>query len=72
MGKMPKIKKASNFYGGRGVASHDSGLVPHEHLGMGRYYGTAHRNPMGNMRDDTLGYIPLSKKKLGSPPKNLV
>ena len=57
---------------GSKVASNDSGLVPHEHLGVGRYYGSAHKNPMGSMRSDSLGYIPVSKKKLGIPPKNLV
>lgn len=72
MAKAPKIKKANFMGAGSKVASNDSGLVPNEHLGMGNYYGRAHKNPMGAMRDDTLGYIPVSKKQLGTPPKNLV
>lgn len=66
-----KTKKVKNFIG-RGVDDGTSGLVSKEHLGMGSYYGRAHRNPMGQMRDDTLGYIPVSKKKLGSPPTSVV
>jgi hypothetical protein len=67
-----KTKKISNFLGGRGVASNDSGLVPNEHGGMGFYYGRAMRNPMGKMRSDSIGYIPISKKRLGILPKNVV
>jgi hypothetical protein len=66
-----KTKKAKNFRG-RGVASNDSGLVPNENPGMGIYYGRAMRNPMGKMRGDSIGYIPVSKKRLGTPPKSLV
>lgn len=72
MAKMPKIKKANFMGSGSKVASNDSGLVPNEHLGMGSYYGRAMRNPQGKMRDDTLGYVPVSKKKLGTRPKSLV
>lgn len=66
-----KIKRAS-FIGGRGVASNDSGLVPREHEGMGFYYGRASRNPMGKLRSDTVGYAPVSKKQLGTPPRSVV
>ena len=66
-----KTKKA-NFIGGRGVMDSNSGLTPKEHQGMGNYYGRAYRNPMGKMRSDTLGYIPISKKRLGTPPKSVV
>jgi hypothetical protein len=57
---------------GRGVDDGSSGLVTKEHTGMGDYYGRAYRNPMGYMRSDSLGYIPVSKKKLGTPPKSVV
>lgn len=70
MAKMPKTRKA-NFIGG-GVASDDSGLVPNEHKGMGVYYGRGLRNPQGKLRSDALGYIPVSKKQLGTPPKTVV
>jgi hypothetical protein len=69
-----KIKGAkANFMGsGSRVASNDSGRIPNEHLGCGDYYGTGVRNPMGRMRDDSVGYIPVSKKQLGTPPKSVV
>jgi len=67
-----KTKKVSGFIGGRGVASNDSGLVPNEHGGMGFHYGRGMRNPMGKMRSDSVGYIPVSKKRLGTPPKTVV
>jgi hypothetical protein len=66
-----KIKKVKNFMG-RGVASNDSGLLPKEHKVMGTYYGRAMKNPMGKMRGDSIGYIPVSKERLGTPPKNVV
>jgi hypothetical protein len=68
---MAKIAKVKNFLG-RGVASNDSGLVPKESQGMGVYYGRGMKNPMGKMRGDSIGYIPVSKERLGTPPKNVV
>lgn len=44
--------------------------VSHSSLGMGDYYGTAIRNPMGRVRDDTIGMI-VPSKKLKNPPKSL-
>lgn len=67
----PKIKKVKNFIG-RGVAGEESGLTPNEHKGMGNHYGTGMKNPMGKMRGDSIGYIPVSKKRLGTPPKTVV
>lgn len=65
-----KTKKVKNFIG-RGVADNSSGLIPNEHTGMGFYYGRAHKNPMGKLRSDTLGYIPVSRKQLGTSPTSL-
>ncbi len=71
--KKVNTRNHANFMGaGSKVASNDSGLIPNESQGMGTYWGRGMRNPMGKMRDDTLGYIPVSKKQLGTPPKNLV
>lgn len=69
-----KIKRAkANFMGaGAKIASNDSGLVPGEHVGMGYNYGRGFRNPMGRMRSDSIGYIPATKKQLGTPPKTVV
>lgn len=71
MVKMPKIKKANTFIG-RGVDDGSSGTSPKEHPGMGYYYGTGYKNPMGKLRSDTLGYRPVSKKQVGSPPRSVV
>jgi hypothetical protein len=71
MAKMPKIKKANSFIG-RGVDDGSSGLTTKEHSGMGNYYGRAYRNAIGKLRSDTVGYIPVTKKKLGKPPKSVV
>lgn len=66
-----KVKKIKNFLG-RGVASNDSGLIPKEAQGMGFYYGRSMKNPMGKMRSDSIGYRPVSKKQLGTPPTSVV
>jgi hypothetical protein len=71
MVKMPKTRKVKNFIG-RGVDDGSSGLTPKEHPGMGMYYGTSHKNPIGKLRSNTVGYAPVTKKKLGKPPKNVV
>jgi hypothetical protein len=71
---MQKIKKAkANFMGvGARIASNDSGVVPNECGGMGYNYGRGMRNPMGKLRSDTVGYNPVSKKQLGTPPRGVV
>lgn len=41
--------------------------------GMGDYYGTSMKNPVGRMRDATNpGIIPVSSKELKVPPRSLV
>jgi hypothetical protein len=40
-------------------------------FGMGDYYGTSHKNPIGKVRDATVGYRPVTRKQMGTPPKNL-
>lgn len=42
-------------------------------FGMGDYYGSAMKNPIGRMRDSSNpGFIPLSAKGLKTPPKSVV
>lgn len=72
MAKTPKIKGAKGFIGSGGLASNDSGLVPNECQGMGTYYGRGVRNPQGTVRDGTVGFLPVSKKQLGTPPTSVV
>lgn len=64
-------KPGANFLG-RGVADPTSGVTPKESMGMGNYYGTAFKNPIGKLRDSTVGYRPASPKQLGTPPKSVV
>ncbi len=45
--------------------------VANTKYGMGDYYGQAIKNPVGKMRDSSVGIIPLSKKKMKTPPKSL-
>lgn len=40
--------------------------------GMGDYYGTAMKAPVGKMRDSSIGYIPVTKKQLKTPPRGVV
>lgn len=39
--------------------------------GMGDNYGTGIKQKLGRMREDSMGMISLSPKKLKKPPKNL-
>lgn len=41
-------------------------------FGMGDYYGTGVKQSIGRLRSDMPGYIPVSKKKMGKPPKSVV
>ncbi|HAM53737.1 MAG TPA: hypothetical protein DCP92_24725 [Nitrospiraceae bacterium] len=77
---MAKTKRANSpsrqpwlaYGGGRIATGNESGLVPGEHMGMGYYYGRGKRNAMGEMRSDSIGYRPVSKKQLGTPPTTVV
>ncbi len=40
-------------------------------FGMGDNYGTGIKNPQGKMREDSLGMISVTPKKLKKPPKSL-
>lgn len=40
-------------------------------LGMGDFYGSGMKNPIGKMRSDSPGNRPVSPSKLGKPPKSL-
>ena len=41
-------------------------------IGMGDYYGTGFKAPIGRMRDDSVGMRPVPRSKIGIPPKNVV
>lgn len=38
----------------------------------GDNYGTGYKAKVGKVRSSTVGYIPVSKKKLSKPPKSVV
>jgi hypothetical protein len=40
--------------------------------GMGDYYGTGSKAPVGKIRDATVGFRPVSKRQLGTKPKSVV
>lgn len=45
--------------------------VSHTSMGMGDYYGTGVKQPLGKMRSGTVGMTPGSLKKVKTPPKTL-
>lgn len=44
--------------------------TPKTQLGMGDFYGTSIKQPLGKTRS-SIGTNPISKKKLGKPPKSM-
>lgn len=38
----------------------------------GTNYGIGYKAKIGKIRGDTVGYVPVSKKKMGVPPKSVV
>lgn len=45
--------------------------VPNKKKGLGDYYGSGVRAPIGKMRGDSMGMIAVTPKKLKKPPKSL-
>ncbi len=45
--------------------------VSNTSMGMGDYYGTGIRAKLGKMREDSMGMIEVTPKKLKTPPKSL-
>lgn len=44
--------------------------TPASSKGLGDYYGTGIRQPLGKIRGETVGMVSLSPKQLGKPPKS--
>jgi hypothetical protein len=38
----------------------------------GDYYGTGFKAKIGSMRSDSVGYRPVNKKQMGTPPTSVV
>ena len=45
--------------------------VQNTKYGMGDHYGQGLKAKVGKMRDGTVGFVPLTKKGLKTPPKSL-
>jgi hypothetical protein len=45
--------------------------TPNTKLGMGNNYGTGIKQKFGRMRDDSMGMIAVTPKKLKKPPRSL-
>ena len=54
----------------KGIKRTKNAHEPKSPKGMGDYYGTAIKQPLGKSRD-VLGVAPLSKSKVKTPPKSL-
>lgn len=65
----PLRPKAIKIPGNR-AKNHEAHTAPRK-FGMGDYYGTGVKNPIGKMRDDSVGYRPVSREQMGTPPKSL-
>ena len=50
--------------------AHKEAHVSNTKMGMGDFYGSAIKNPMGRMRDG-MGMKNITPKKLKKPPKSL-
>jgi len=53
------------------VKANKQAHVPNVKRGLGDFYGQGVRNKIGRMRDDSMGQISLTPKKLKTPPKSL-
>lgn len=45
--------------------------TPNTKLGVGNNYGTGAKQPLGKMREDSMGMIAVTPKKLKKPPRSL-
>ena len=45
--------------------------IPGPKMAAGDIYGIGYKAKVGKIRGNTVGYIPVSKKQLGTPPKSV-
>lgn len=60
--------KSAWAFGNSGLTDKDTPTP----TGMGDYYGTGIRNPIGKLRGETVGYRPATEKQLRIPPTSTV
>lgn len=67
----PVADKKGMAYSGSKVADARKGAWTAT-TGVGTYYGRAMKNPVGRMRDSSVGMRPVSRKQLGTKPRSVV
>lgn len=65
------MKKAKQAHVSATKKSSGDSHVSHTGMGMGDYYGTAVKAKLGRVRDG-MGLNPISKSRIGKPPKSVV
>ncbi len=45
--------------------------TPKSHIGSGDYYGSAIKNKIGRMREDSMGNAQQGRKGISKPPRSL-
>lgn len=63
--------KGANAFPSKRLVAKEAHTAPTK-FGMGDYYGSGVKNPIGRIRDDSVGYRPVNRKQLGTPPKSVV
>ena len=54
-----------------GKTRHKEAHTDNTKYGMGDYYGTGFKNPIGRMRSPGVGYRPVNPEQMAKPPKSL-
>ena len=68
---MQMIKPSMKAHTSKSKKSSGDWHVSHTSMGMGDYYGTGIKAPIGKMRDDSMGMIAVTPKSLKTPPRSL-
>lgn len=68
---MRMLKPSMTAHTAKPKKSSGDSHVSHTSMGMGDYYGTGIKNKLGKMRDDSMGMIAVTPKKLKKPPRGL-
>lgn len=77
MAKLPKVPLRGSSLNGKvkdpwDFSPSDADQRAGNSAAAGDYYGTGFKNPVGKMRSNSVGYRPVSKKQLGTPPRKVV
>ena len=64
------MTKAKGLKPPKPLGANKQAHTPNTKFGMGDHYGTGVKQKLGRVREG-MGMVPLSKKKIGTPPKSL-